>query len=91
LRDGRKHTSPNAGLTEAAMAGALGVQLGGVNYYDGQPLEKPTIGEAVVPLSPRHIRLANVLMFMSAGLFLVVCLAVRAETLQLLSTWRTVR
>ncbi len=46
LRDGRNHTSPNAGLTEAAMAGALGVQLGGVNYYDGQPLEKPTIGEA---------------------------------------------
>ena len=46
LRDGRKHASPNAGLTEAAMAGALGVQLGGVNYYDGQPLEKPTIGDA---------------------------------------------
>jgi adenosylcobinamide-phosphate synthase len=91
LRDGRKHTSPNAGLTEAAMAGALGVQLGGVNYYDGQPLEKPTIGEAAVPLSPRHIRLANALMFVSAGLFLAVCFAVRAETLQLLSTWRTVR
>ena len=50
LRDGRKHASPNAGLTEAAMAGALGVQLGGVNYYDGQPLEKPTIGEPLVPL-----------------------------------------
>ena len=40
-RDGRKHASPNAGLTEAAMAGALGVQLGGVNYYDGQ-----TVGQA---------------------------------------------
>ena len=47
LRDGRNHASPNAGLAEAAMAGALGVQLGGVNYYDGQPLEKPTIGDAV--------------------------------------------
>ena len=50
LRDGRNHASPNAGLAEAAMAGALGVQLGGVNYYDGQPLEKPTIGDALVPL-----------------------------------------
>ena len=90
LRDGRKHASPNAGLTEAAMAGALGVQLGGVNYYDGQPLEKPIIGDVVAPLCPRHIRLANALMFVAAGLFLAVCLALRVGTLQLWSTWRAV-
>jgi len=89
LRDGRKHTSPNAGLTEAAMAGALGVQLGGMNYYDGQPLEKPTIGEATVPLSVRHIRLANALMFTTTGLFLAACLVLRAGTLQLWDAWRT--
>jgi adenosylcobinamide-phosphate synthase len=88
LRDGRNHQSPNAGLTEAATAGALGVQLGGLNYYDGQPLEKPTIGEAVVPLSPRHIRLANALMFATAGLFLMACLLVRAASLHLWHTWR---
>ncbi len=34
------------------MAGALGVQLGGLNYYDGQPLEKPTLGDPQVPLRP---------------------------------------
>ncbi len=28
LRDGRKHTSPNSGVSEAAMAGALGIRLG---------------------------------------------------------------
>ena len=88
LRDGRNHTSPNAGLTEAAMAGALGVQLGGVNYYDGQPLEKPTIGEATAPLSVRHIRLANALMFTTTGLFLAACLVLRAGTLQLWHAWR---
>jgi adenosylcobinamide-phosphate synthase len=88
LRDGRNHASPNAGLTEAAMAGALGVQLGGVNHYDGQPLEKPTIGEALVPLAARHIRLANALMFTTAGLFLMTCLALRAGTLHLWNTWR---
>ncbi len=42
-RDGRKHPSPNAGQTEAAMAGALGVRLGGMNYYDGRPSPKPQL------------------------------------------------
>jgi adenosylcobinamide-phosphate synthase len=36
-RDGNKHASPNAGQSEAAMAGALGVRLGGRNWYDGNP------------------------------------------------------
>jgi adenosylcobinamide-phosphate synthase len=90
LRDGRKHASPNAGLTEAAMAGALGVQLGGTTYYDGQPLPKPTIGDAVVPLSPSDVRRANALMFVSAGLFLAISLAARVGTLQLWHSWRTV-
>jgi len=35
LRDGNRHPSPNAGQPEAAMAGALGVRLGGMNYYGG--------------------------------------------------------
>jgi adenosylcobinamide-phosphate synthase len=87
-RDGRKHASPNSGLAEAAMAGALGVQLGGVNYYDGEPMEKPTIGDALVPLSPRHIPLANALMFLTTGLFLAACLALRAGTLHLWQAWR---
>jgi adenosylcobinamide-phosphate synthase len=43
LRDGRKHPSPNAGQTEAAMAGALGVRLGGINYYGGRPSPKPIL------------------------------------------------
>jgi adenosylcobinamide-phosphate synthase len=36
LRDGGLHASPNAGQSEAAMAGALGVRLGGANTYDGR-------------------------------------------------------
>lgn len=37
LRDGGKHPSPNAGQTEAAVACALGLQLGGLSYYGGAP------------------------------------------------------
>jgi adenosylcobinamide-phosphate synthase len=48
-RDGRNHSSPNSGFPEAAAAGALGVQLGGTNFYFGRPLEKPTIGDPLQP------------------------------------------
>ncbi|MBF0337901.1 MAG: cobalamin biosynthesis protein CobD [Nitrospirae bacterium] len=44
VRDGSKHTSPNAGMPEAAIAGALNVRLGGPSYYAGVLVEKPFIG-----------------------------------------------
>jgi len=72
IRDGRKHDSPNAGLSEAAMAGALGVQLGGRVWYDGEAVDKPTIGDDLEPVGPQHIRAANALMFVTAGLFLAI-------------------
>ncbi len=43
--DGKKHSSPNAGIPEAAMAGALGVMLGGPSSYGGIVHEKPYIGQ----------------------------------------------
>lgn len=50
LRDHANHDSPNAGHPEAAMAGALGVRLGGTNYYDGVPATKPLLSaESSVP------------------------------------------
>jgi adenosylcobinamide-phosphate synthase len=36
-----RHASPNAGWPEAAMAYALGVRLGGTNYYEGEPVQVP--------------------------------------------------
>lgn len=44
LRDGRKHLSPNSGMPEAAMAGALGIKMGGPSAYRGIVIEKPYIG-----------------------------------------------
>jgi adenosylcobinamide-phosphate synthase len=44
-RDGRNHTSPNSGIPEAAMAGCLGVRLGGPSTYGGILVQKPFIGD----------------------------------------------
>ena len=49
LRDAGKHASPNAGWPEAAMAGALGVTLGGPAAYDGEPVERPIFGDGPPP------------------------------------------
>lgn len=48
-RDARKHASPNAGWPEAAMAGALGIQLGGSVTYDGVPYARPAFGSGLRP------------------------------------------
>lgn len=68
FRDGRNHPSPNSGLAEAAVAGALGVQLGGVNYYFGQPSERPTIGDPLRAMSKEDI--VRVILMMVAVLIL---------------------
>lgn len=90
LRDGRNHASPNSGLPEAAMAGALGVQLGGANTYDGKRMEKPTMGDPLVPLAASHIRQANALMLVTTGLFLMLTLSLHAGAMQWWIVWRSV-
>lgn len=42
---GHKHASPNAGYPEAALAGILNCRFGGPNYYHGQLVSKPFIGQ----------------------------------------------
>jgi adenosylcobinamide-phosphate synthase len=49
LRDAPKHASPNAGWPEAAMAGALGVRLGGPTAYDDVLHDRPVFGEGASP------------------------------------------
>jgi len=49
-RDAGLQPSPNSGYPEAALAGALGVQLGGLNYYFGQPSRKPFLGDSIEDL-----------------------------------------
>jgi len=48
-RDAPRHASPNAGWPEAAMAGALGVRLGGPAAYDGVVHDRPVFGAGRAP------------------------------------------
>ena len=54
-RDAGRHPSPNAGVAEAAFAGALGVRLGGPTQYRHELEIRPTLGEGQPP-APRDLR-----------------------------------
>jgi adenosylcobinamide-phosphate synthase len=86
FRDRSNHPSPNAGQAEAAVAGALGVQLGGLSSYGGKLSEKPRLGDPLLPLTADHIVQANRLLLVTSGLTLVLFLAVRGAVVQ----WVTV-
>lgn len=64
MEDGGKHPSPNSGRPEAAMAGALGIQLGGANRYEGRLEFRPTIGPAREPMTAGRITEAVMLMWL---------------------------
>jgi adenosylcobinamide-phosphate synthase len=81
-RDGRKHPSPNAGWGEAAMAGALGVQLGGPATYGGVPSFKPLLGERGEPIGPATVRRSVRVMHAAAGLAVLLAWGVRAWLLR---------
>jgi len=49
-RDAGKHPSPNSGVAESAMAGALGITLGGLTQYRHGAEMRPTLGEGPAPL-----------------------------------------
>ncbi|NLY20399.1 MAG: cobalamin biosynthesis protein CobD, partial [Tissierellia bacterium] len=72
MRDGRKHSSPNAGYPEAAVAGLLGIELGGGNYYNGVFVEKPTIGRPEKKIEMRDINRTVYIMYRTEALFLMI-------------------
>lgn len=72
FRDAPKHKSPNAGWPEAAMAGLLNVQLGGINYYRGKPSFCAYLGDSGEPLDPSKIGESVVYLSFSYLLFLCV-------------------
>ena len=76
-RDARKMKSPNAGFPESAAAGALGLQLGGTNIYFGQPVEKPTLGDPVNPLTLGAYNKTIVLMYATSLMTFLAAAGIR--------------
>lgn len=64
-RDCRKHSSPNSAHPESAAAGLLGLKLGGPNYYGGELVEKPFIGDEVFEIEDEDIKRCIQLMYAS--------------------------
>ena len=71
-RDARKHASPNAGWPEAAMAGALGVALGGPRTYDGVAADLPYMGDGSKEITPKTVRQALQLYYLMLSAFVVL-------------------
>lgn len=72
LRDAPKHPSPNGGYAEGPTAGALHVQLGGWNYYEGKPEFREYMGDPDRPLCGKDILDTLKLMYMATILFAAV-------------------
>lgn len=75
-RDRYNHTSPNSAHPEAAVAGALGIKLGGANYYFGKLVEKPTIGDETKPIEIEDLYETNNILVVVSFLGLIVALLI---------------
>ncbi|WP_353092676.1 adenosylcobinamide-phosphate synthase CbiB [Tissierella praeacuta] len=75
IRDRKNHKSPNCAYPEGAVAGLLGIQLGGNNYYHGKLFEKPTIGDRIKNINKVDINNTIEIMYRSEILFLIIYIA----------------
>ncbi|WP_411168707.1 cobalamin biosynthesis protein [Clostridium sp. MB05] len=64
LRDRNNHSSPNSAHPEATVAGALGLRLGGANYYFGKLVKKPTIGDELKEIEVRDVYKTNNILYL---------------------------
>lgn len=72
FRDRGKHSSPNSALPEAAMAGALGVSLGGPARYFGEIVDRPAIGDEIKTITKEDITDCVKLMFAASIVGLII-------------------
>ena len=66
IRARKNHKSPNCAYPEGAVAGALGIQLGGTNIYFGKEVYKPTIGDKYRDIEVNDIVKTNKIMYITS-------------------------
>lgn len=76
-RDRYNHTSPNSAHPEAAMAGALDIQLGGANYYFGKIVEKPVIGDKIKEIEINDVKKTAEILYLSAGMGFILMVIIK--------------
>jgi adenosylcobinamide-phosphate synthase len=76
-RDARRHDSPNAGWPEAAVAGALGVALGGPATYRGALRMRAELGVGGALPAAEHVARAARLTWLAGGLAALAACAAR--------------
>ncbi|MBK5253586.1 MAG: cobalamin biosynthesis protein CobD [Peptostreptococcaceae bacterium] len=76
-RDRYNHKSPNSAQMESVCAGALGIQLAGNANYFGKLYEKPNIGDKIREIEKDDIKRSIKLMYISSGIALAICIAIR--------------
>ncbi|PHV70995.1 adenosylcobinamide-phosphate synthase [Sporanaerobium hydrogeniformans] len=72
IRDRKNHKSPNCAYPEGAVAGALGIQLGGTHTYFGEEVYKPTIGDALRKINKEDILKTNAILYTTSGLSFIL-------------------
>lgn len=77
---GLEGSHSNGIVPEAAFAGALGVELGGTNFYNGEKVETPKLGYPMRPLDASDIRMASRLMKASSWAALIFALVLNSLT-----------
>ncbi|HPD00255.1 MAG TPA: adenosylcobinamide-phosphate synthase CbiB [Acetivibrio sp.] len=83
MRDRRKHKSPNFGYPEAAIAGVLGIRLGGPGLYFADIVDKPVIGDDDNPLDIKNITQTITIMYVTSIIAMVGLGAVAAAVVVL--------
>ena len=77
-KDRLKHSSPNAGHSEAAVAGALRIQLNGPGIYPHGKVDKPWLGEGTREVTAKHLKQSFYLVLTAAFVSVALCSAALA-------------
>lgn len=76
FKEGKKHSSPNAGYPEAALAYILDCQFGGPNYYHGKLIDKPFIGNNNRIIEHKEIEIVSTINYKVSALFCLLIILI---------------